>query len=152
MDWQSRQTMGHKTDSPVTSPYGEGHLLEMLEKMDHRMILPEIHPGWHTVLHGDESKTKPKDAGVHYISVPGECLQNFEKICIDVDVYASGAGFLVEFLRKCPKDAIAIRKEYIPATGIHTGRVNADAVQWPVSWNVAGKDLAKQKEKEKKDE
>lgn len=143
-DWASRLAMGHMQAGPiaVTSPYGEAHLLEMLEAMDHRMILPEIHPGWHTVCTGGTKTIPMANAGTHYISIPEAELHHIRKICIDVEMCASGAGFKLETLRKYP-EAIKITAEYIPTTGSSGARTNADSVQWPLSWVLAKKDLEK---------
>lgn len=145
-DWQSRLTMGHKTECKVAYPYSEGHLLEMLHCMDHRMILPEIHAGWHTIFSPDMTPVYQDGVGIHYLSIPAEHLNQLKKICIDIDLDNAGDGFLLEFFRKLPPDSIKISTEYIPKTTQKSpGRTNTDAAHWPLSWAVAQKDLEKKR-------
>lgn len=146
-DWQSRLTMGHKTEYNTAFPYSEGHLLEMLHAMDHRMIMPEIHSGWHTIFSPGMEPAYQDDVGVHYLSVPAEQLTKVKKICIDIDLDNAGDNFLLEFFRKFPVEAIKISTEYFPKRGLKTlGRTNTDAAHWPLSWAVAQKDLEKRNE------
>ena len=145
-DWESRLEMGHKTDSKVSSSYGEAHLFEMLHKMEHRMILPEIRNDWHTIFTPGMDPTYKDDIGVHYLSVSKEDLTKLQKILIDVDLDNIGDDFLLEFFRRLPPDAIKISTEYIPKTAQkNLERTNTDAAHWPLSFEIAQKDLEKKR-------
>lgn len=145
-DWESRSEMGHQTEYKVSSPYGEAHLAEMLCAMEHRMILPEIRDDWHTVFEPGMGVVYKEDVGIHYLSVLREDLGKLQKICITADLDNVGDDFLLEFLNRFPAEAIKITTEYIPKK-IHASskRCNTDAAHWPLSWDVAKKDLEKKK-------
>lgn len=145
-DWESRLEMGHRTESKVSSPYGEAHLAEMLCAMEHRMILPEIRDDWHTVFKPGKDTIYKEDVGIHYLSVPKEELAKLQKIYIDVDLDCAGDDFLLEFLHRVPAEAIKITTEYIPKkVQASDARCNTDAAHWPLSWDVAKEDLDKKR-------
>lgn len=144
-DWESRLEMGHETESGTRFRYGQAHLWEMLLAMDHRMILPEIHPGWHTICDADMSPVDIVDAGIHYVTVPREHLTEFEKICIDIDLENAGDDFILQFARRFPSKALKIDVRYAPSNGRTAGRVNTDASHWKVDWNDAHKEVERKR-------
>lgn len=146
-DWQSRLTMGHETEAKTCAPYGESNLWEMLLAMDHRMILQEIHPGWHTKYHGGTYSVEVADSGVHYLTIEQGRISSLSKVIIEADVDTQGDDFLLELFRCFPVDRIKVEVQYRPVSAnCQIPRVNSDAAHWPLDWRMV------EKEKEKKDE
>ena len=124
-------TMGHKTDDTSTYPYSEGNLLRLMDKLDHRMILPQLHPGWHITLQPQEH-IEVTDRGTMFFTLSPDLLRTGGTVEIIVQTIAPGDAVLLETNRKLPAGTeISIEADYIPAPDtIHLP--NTDTIHQPI--------------------
>ena len=129
---QVRLTMGHKVDDIVHDPYSEDSLWLILKNMDHRMIIPNMHPGWGLIVSKGENY-EIMDVSEHYILIPKEVLADGVEINITALANESGDDLLLKLQRLLPKGSeVTIKPAHLPTSHRHTDRINTDMAHWPL--------------------
>ena len=128
-------TMGHKTDRVIANAYSESNILRMMDKLDHRMILPDLHPGWHFILQ-PQDHIDITDCGTVFLTLSPELLRQGGTIEIIAHTIMPGDAIILESNRKLPSDAVInIDTDYIPAPNImrrpNTDTIHQPLPQWP---------------------
>lgn len=130
-DTQSRLAMGHKTECAEACPYSENHLWEMLQRMDHRMILPECHLGWNTVLVPGQHEIV--DTGIHHFKIPREVMLQGAEINGYVFLNELGDALCLELKKVLPPGVeIEIEPIYQSKAELPKDRLNTDYAHWPL--------------------
>ena len=128
-------TMGHKTDRAIANAYSESNILRMMDKLDHRMILPDLHPGWHVMLQ-PQDHIDITDCGTVFLTLSPELLRQGGTIEIIAHTIMPGDAIILESNRKLPSGTVInVDTDYIPAPNIMY-RANTDTIhqplpQWP---------------------
>ena len=124
-------TMGHKTDDGNTYPYSESNILRMMDKLDHRMILPDLHPGWHFILQ-PQDHIDITDCGTVFLTLSPELLRQGGTIEIIAQTIMPGDAIILESNRRLPSGTVInIDTDYIPAPNIMR-RPNTDTIHQPL--------------------
>ena len=132
-DSQIRPIGGHETDGDYPFVFSEDSLWNILQRIDHRMILPELHDAsWVTRLDNDCTEDSVSETVRQEFAISPEALKNGGTLVIDVDVHSPGDAAVLEFERKLPQGASVKPEHYYTETGSgSTGRVITDGAHWP---------------------
>ena len=97
-------TVGHKLAEKIDHIYSERNILRLMEKLDHRMIVPELHPGWNITLHPDDD-VKIVDCGTMFFT-------------FDPSIYEQGGTIEIVSQSALPGDAIVLESNRSLPTGV----------------------------------
>ena len=139
-DSQIRPIGGHETDGDYPYVFSEDSLWHILQRIDHRMILPELHDEtWVTRLSKERLEASACETVRQKFVLSPELLQNGGTLIIDVDADSPGDSVLLEMMRILPQES-SVRKEYyyMDMPSHSSGRAITDGVHWPVKkWTDA---------------
>ena len=131
-DVQIRLTMGHKIDTVIDDPYSESSLWLILQNMDHRMIIPEMHRGWGMSIVKGKSR-EILDLSQLYISIPKEVLAEGVEINITALANEIGDDMLLKLQRLLPDGSeITVKTTHLLDPHRHVDRINTDMAHWPI--------------------
>lgn len=131
-DSQIRPISGHKSDNRYPFRFTEDELWNMMRRMDHRMVLPELHgETWVTRLSKECSEASVSETVRQEIVLPKELMQMGGRLNIDVDTDSPGDAVLLEFIRKLPPGC-KIQEEhyYTEDSSRPVERAITDSVHW----------------------
>lgn len=130
-DDQIAITLGHKTVEDIDYRYSENNILCMMDKLDHRMILPHLHPGWHVTLQ-PQGRIDSANCGTMFFTIDPVLLSQGATIEIISQTIIPGDAVILETNRKLPP-GVEIRMEtiYIPTQNTPC-RPNTDTIHQPL--------------------
>ena len=128
-------TMGHKTARAIANAYSERNILRMMDKLDHRMILPDLHPGWHIMLQ-PQDRIDVTDCGTIFFDLPPELLREGGTIEIVAQTILPGDAIIPESNHKLPVGtAISVATDYLPSPDVihrpNTDTLHQSLPKWP---------------------
>ena len=139
-DSQIRPIGGHETDVEYKYVFSEDSLWDILRRIDHRMILPELHgQTWVTALDEEHVEASVCDTVRQEFVISPELLKRGGTLVINVDTDSPGDGVLLDLMRKLPPGS-TVREEhyYADASTGHPDRAITDGAHWPAKkWTVS---------------
>lgn len=129
-DHDIRRSMGHETGDPINSDYSIPAIYERLQKMNHRMICPELRDDWYTIL--SEDTTSLCDVGLHYLVLTPETVERGLTIDIAMSTLEPGTSMQLELQRLLPPGSTieVLHQSHIPAPPRSPHRINTDHGHW----------------------
>ena len=133
-DSQIRPIGGHETDGNYPFVFSEDSLWNILCRVDHRMILPELHEQtWVTRLNKERLEASVCETVRQEFVLSPELLQNGGTLVINVDTASPGDSVLLEMMRMLPPGS-SVKEEhyYMDASSDPVGRAITDGAHWSV--------------------
>jgi hypothetical protein len=132
-DIMIRLWMGHEQDigTKLLNPYDEDDVWDMLQVADHRMILPQIHPGWYIAITKD-TNVEINNASKQFISLSRDTAS--EGICLEIIMEGKEFGDPIhcDLKRLLPPEAKITIKTTYHKDRLSEDRVNTDHSHWPL--------------------
>ena len=127
-DQEIRSLMGHEAGIASGDAYAESKMVEIMRKMDQRMIDPELHGGWNTVadLTTDISIT---NVCRHRILLPDSILAHGAQVQLFVESVTPGDDILISLSDNVPNDCISIKNQW-HLDHQETGIANRSYLHW----------------------
>ena len=133
-DSQIRPIGGHETDGDYPFAFSEDSLWRILQRIDHRMILPELHgKTWVTELDSNHREVSVCETVRQEFTISPELLKNGGTLVVDADTDSPGDAAMLKFMRKLPQGASVQTERYDRKTSSDpAARIITDGVHWPV--------------------
>jgi len=123
--------MGHKLTDDVSFLYSERNIMRLMDMLDHRMIIPELHPGWDITLHPDDD-VKVVDCGTIFFTFDPSIYGQGGTIEIISQSVLPGDAIIMETNRKLPANVtVEFDPIYTPSLPKRS-RANTDTLHQPL--------------------